>query len=110
MSQFIRNLFRSFKQPVNPQKRFLSTSPRMSSSATAAILYAATISTSSLTGAVPEEAKEKRHHLKDGKGFTNPWESWRTFSAPSILKAMAWHVLSLGTMCEANFVKAQNFR
>ncbi|KAL9130416.1 MAG: hypothetical protein Q9217_001383 [Psora testacea] len=45
----------------------------MSSSATSASLYAATISQSSITGAVPEEAKEKRHHLKDGKGFTNPW-------------------------------------
>ena len=45
----------------------------MSSSATAASLYAATISSATITGAVPEEAKEKRHHLKDGKGFTNPW-------------------------------------
>ncbi|KAI8936808.1 hypothetical protein NX059_006048 [Plenodomus lindquistii] len=24
----------------------------------------------------PEEAKEKRHHLKGGKGFTNPWDSY----------------------------------
>jgi len=45
----------------------------MSNSGIAASLYAATISPASLTGAVPEEAKEKRHHLKDGKGFTNPW-------------------------------------
>lgn len=99
MRQFIRNLFRSFKQPINQQNRTFSTSPRMSNSATAAILYAATISTSSLAGAVPEEAKDKRHHLKDGKGFTNPWESWRTFSAPGILKAMAWHVQFPGIMC-----------
>lgn len=45
----------------------------MSSSGTAASLYAATISPASITGAEPEEAKDKRHHLKDGKGFTNPW-------------------------------------
>ncbi|KAF2852803.1 Metallo-hydrolase/oxidoreductase [Plenodomus tracheiphilus IPT5] len=24
----------------------------------------------------PEEAKEKRHHLNGGKGFTNPWDSY----------------------------------
>ncbi|MCJ1282570.1 hypothetical protein MMC26_001894 [Xylographa opegraphella] len=62
----------------------------MSTAGTAAALYAATISMSSMTGAVPEEAKEKAHHLKDGKGFTNPWDSWRDFSAPSIMKALIW--------------------
>ena len=45
----------------------------MSGSGTAASLYAATISQASVIGAEPEEAKDKRHHLKDGKGFTNPW-------------------------------------
>ena len=62
----------------------------MSSSATAAALYAATISTSQIAGAVPEEAKEKRHHLKDGKGFTNPWDSWKNMSGPAIGGAMIW--------------------
>ncbi|KAI9810888.1 MAG: hypothetical protein M1827_005747 [Pycnora praestabilis] len=60
----------------------------MSSSATAAALYAATISPASITGAVPEEAKELRHHLKDGKGFDNPWESWRNMAGPKIGWAM----------------------
>ena len=45
----------------------------MSGSGTAAALYAATISAASITAATPEAAGEKRHHLKDGKGFTNPW-------------------------------------
>ena len=45
----------------------------MSGSGTAASLYVATISPSSILGAVPEEAQDKKHHLKDGKGFTNPW-------------------------------------
>ena len=45
----------------------------MSGSGIAASLYAATISQASVMGAEPEEAKDKRHHLKDGKGFTNPW-------------------------------------
>ncbi|KAI9875588.1 MAG: hypothetical protein M1830_008227 [Pleopsidium flavum] len=60
----------------------------MSSSATAAALYAATISSSSTIGAVPDEAKDKKHHLKDGKGFTNPWESWREMTGLSILRAI----------------------
>lgn len=108
MRQFVRNLFRSFKKPVKPQKRSFSTSPTMSGSATAAILYATTISTSSITGAVPEEAKEKRHHLKDGKGFTNPWDSWRDFSAPGIIKAMIWHGQFPGMRSWTNFFKAQS--
>ncbi|MCJ1396915.1 hypothetical protein MMC11_000106 [Xylographa trunciseda] len=62
----------------------------MSTAGTAAALYAATISPSSMTGAVPEEAKEKAHHLKDDKGFTNPWDSWREFSGPGIMKALIW--------------------
>ena len=61
----------------------------MSGSGTAAVLYAATISNASITGAVPEESKERRHHLKDGKGFTNPWDSWKEMSGPSIMRAMA---------------------
>ena len=92
MRSFIRNFFRSLRKPRNPQQRTFSNSPKMSSSVTSAILYAATISTASITGAVPEEAKEKRHHLKNGKGFDNPWESWRSLTAPSILKAMVWYV------------------
>ena len=63
----------------------------MSTAGTAAALYAATVSMSTMTGAVPEEAREKAHHLKDGKGFTNPWESWREISAPGIMKAMIWY-------------------
>ncbi|KAL8989414.1 MAG: hypothetical protein Q9177_001700 [Variospora cf. flavescens] len=60
----------------------------MSSSGTAALLYAA-VSPASVTGAVPEEAKDKRHHLKDGKGFTNPWDSWIEMGGFSIGWAMA---------------------
>lgn len=65
----------------------------MSSSATAAALYAATISSSALSGAVPEDAKDKKHHLKDGKGFTNPWESWREMGGFGILKALIMYEL-----------------
>lgn len=60
----------------------------MSASMTAAALYAATVSSSAVTSATPEEAKDKRHHLKDGKGFTNPWDSWKPLSGPQIGKTM----------------------
>ena len=60
----------------------------MASSATAVAVYAATISMSPVEGAVPEETRERRHHLKGGKGFTNPWDSWRELTAPGIMKAL----------------------
>lgn len=65
----------------------------MSSSGTAAALYAATVSPASITGAVPEDAKGKQHHLKDGKGFTNPWDSWKEMGGFSIGWAMIKYVL-----------------
>ncbi|KAI4170509.1 MAG: hypothetical protein LQ343_004886 [Gyalolechia ehrenbergii] len=61
----------------------------MSSSGTAAALYAATVSPASVTGAVPEDAKGRQHHLKDGKGFTNPWDSWKEMGGFAIGWAMA---------------------
>ena len=72
MQAFLRRFFRLPKKPSSSRIAF-STSHRMSGSGTAASLYAAIISPASVSGAEPEEAKEKRHHLKDGKGFTNPW-------------------------------------
>lgn len=29
--------------------------------------------------AVPDDAHEKKHHVKPGKEFTNPWDSYRDF-------------------------------
>ncbi|MCJ1352527.1 MAG: hypothetical protein MMC33_002511 [Icmadophila ericetorum] len=66
----------------------------MSSSATSAVLYAASISMTSTTSAVPEEAKELKHHLKDGKGFRNPWDSWKEQTSPQIMKALVWRRFS----------------
>ena len=63
----------------------------MSSASTAAALYAATVSSASITGAVPEDAKDRVHHLKNGKGFTNPWDSWREFRPWDIMKALIWY-------------------
>ncbi|KAK5140559.1 hypothetical protein LTR04_002948 [Oleoguttula sp. CCFEE 6159] len=58
----------------------------MSSGSVSAALYAAVTSPSQAAGAVPEEAKELRHHLKNGKGFVNPWESYR--------ESTAWQIIS----------------
>jgi len=62
----------------------------MSAGSTSAALYAAVVSSSQVTGAVPEEAKELRHHLKDDKGFMNPWDSYREMSAFRIIRALLW--------------------
>ena len=63
----------------------------MSSASAAAALYAATVSSASITGAVPEDIEGKAHHLKNGKGFTNPWDSWRDFRPWDIMKALVWY-------------------
>jgi len=72
----------------NSPHRNLHNAPRMSGAATAAALYAATISPAAITGAAPEDAKDKAHHLKDGKGFTNPWDSWKEMSGWAIGRAL----------------------
>ena len=56
-----------------PPRRHPTRLTTMSSSTTAASLYAATISQATITGATPEDAKDRKHHLKNGHGFTNPW-------------------------------------
>jgi N-acyl-phosphatidylethanolamine-hydrolysing phospholipase D len=62
----------------------------MSSGMTAAALYACTMTSPTALGAVPEDAEAKAHHLKDGVGFKNPWNSWKDMNTSEILKAMIW--------------------
>lgn len=45
-------------------------------------------------GAVPEDTEAKKHHLKDGKGFINPWDSWKDFNGPKIGAMMMWRTLT----------------
>lgn len=55
-----------------------TTTVKMSSMGGASIgagLYAV-VSSPAQIGTQPEEAKERQHHLKNGKGFTNPWDSY----------------------------------
>jgi hypothetical protein len=94
----MRSFFRHFlrRRPsrrVNePAQKQTATQRTMSSGMTMAAVYALTLTSPTALGAVPEEAAEKAHHLKDGKGFTNPWESWREFNAPQLIRKMIWWV------------------
>ena len=66
----------------------------MEGSATSAALAALVTSPTQATGAVPEEAQELRHHAKEGKGFINPWESYRDFSGPKIGGQILWRMIT----------------
>lgn len=74
---------------------FSAQTPRMSSSGALTALFTATVSESPRRGVEPEDAKGKRHHLKNGAGFTNPWPSWKEMDVPKILWAMIKCVLEL---------------
>lgn len=64
----------------------------MSSSGAITAMLTATIAQTPRPGAEPEEAKERRHHLKDGKGFTNPWDSWQEFHVPQLVWTLLKYV------------------
>ncbi|KAI9729431.1 MAG: hypothetical protein M1834_006812 [Cirrosporium novae-zelandiae] len=61
----------------------------MSSPSTSAMLYSATVNPTAIFGAVPDDAKDKKHHLKDHKGFTNPWNSFGKAEADAVPLKMA---------------------
>ncbi|KAJ4305396.1 hypothetical protein N0V90_000927 [Kalmusia sp. IMI 367209] len=56
-------------------------------------LYAV-VSNPAQIGARPEDADEKRHHLKGGKGFVNPWDSFRDFVGWQMGLKLLWRKLS----------------
>ncbi|KAI9690006.1 MAG: hypothetical protein M1822_009888 [Bathelium mastoideum] len=66
----------------------------MSSASTSVALYAAVTSPLQAAGAKPEEAKELRHHLQDGKGYTNPWDSFHDRTAGEFIRSMLWRRVS----------------
>ncbi len=93
MRSLLRSLFRRGPATQNPERRQIAQVRAMTGSMTVMTLYACTMSSPTALGAVPEDAEAKAHHLKDGKGFTNPWESWREFSGPGILGKLIWYFL-----------------
>ncbi|KAG4414539.1 hypothetical protein IFR04_012340 [Cadophora malorum] len=62
----------------------------MSGGMTAAVIYAASVSSPKALGAVPEDSATKAHHAKDGKGFVNPWPSWVDFNPVTIGGTLIW--------------------
>jgi hypothetical protein len=70
----------------------ISTTVKMSTAggvgaAASAALYAV-VSNPAQVAAVPEDAQAKAHHLKNGKGFRNPWDSFTEITAPKIMWGM----------------------
>lgn len=61
----------------------------MSGAGIAAGLYAV-VSNPTQVAAEPEDAKDKAHHLKNGKGFTNPWDSYVENSAFFVFRTLLW--------------------
>jgi len=53
------------------------------------VMYA-TMTAPAALSAVPEETKDKAHHLKDGKGFRNPWDSCVEQNPLKVTTGMAW--------------------
>ncbi|KAL5373066.1 hypothetical protein PMIN02_012499 [Paraphaeosphaeria minitans] len=61
--------------------------------AAAAAMYVV-VSTPAVAGARPEDADAKAHHLEDGKGFINPWDSFRDFVGWKMGLRLLWRKLS----------------
>lgn len=53
-------------------------------------LFQATITNPAQVQGKPEDAAELRHHLKGGKGFCNPWESFRDENLTFFLRHIFW--------------------
>lgn len=69
--------------------RPFSSTVKMSATSSAAALYAAVVSTTQPGSAVPEDVKELKHHVKGGKEYTNPWDSYADQSPLKVVWAMA---------------------
>jgi len=100
---FIRNLVRpslrqvgAYRLAIVIQTAQLHSSGRMSSP-----IFEAIISATPATGSsVPANASDLAHHNKNGKGFINPWSSWRDQNGPAILFEMIMYVTWRSAMQE----------
>ena len=66
----------------------MTNKSKVSGGTLAAALYAGTLSAPATLGAAPEDAERKAHHNKSGKGFVNPWDSWKSRTGRQIVWAM----------------------
>ncbi|KAF5848645.1 hypothetical protein GGP41_009724 [Bipolaris sorokiniana] len=99
--QVNRPRFTQYQRKARSYQCFLqtpqfSTTIKMSSIGGAAIgagLYAA-VSNPAQIAATPEDAADKRHHLKNGKGFTNPWDSYVEATPWQLLTGLGWRKIT----------------
>ena len=70
-------------------------STAMNPSDSTSSLLSAIVSNPKSSAAVPDHSSEKAHHAKDGKGFVNPWPSYREMAGFAIMKAIIWCACSL---------------
>ncbi|KAK5125762.1 hypothetical protein LTR85_012038 [Meristemomyces frigidus] len=57
-------------------------------------LLSAVVSAPSTASAQPADVSAKAHHNKNGKGFINPWPSYKDWSGPSIMLKIIWRRLT----------------
>lgn len=76
------------------QKPHFTTTIKMSSIGGAGIGagFYAVVSSPAQMVSQPEGTEDKAHHLQDGKGFTNPWDSYVQASTFQVLKTLFWSV------------------
>jgi N-acyl-phosphatidylethanolamine-hydrolysing phospholipase D len=74
-----------------------STTAKMSSIGGAGIVASlyAVVSNPVQTAAAPEDVGAKAHHLKSGKGFVNPWDSYVETTPWQFMKQIFWYVGAL---------------
>jgi hypothetical protein len=67
----------------------------MSNTVGSSALYTVAVSEPSKASGVPEDAKELKHHCQDGKGFKNPWDSWKEFNYGAVVVLLWYTTLDL---------------
>jgi hypothetical protein len=84
-----------YRRRSAPRPLKFSKTAKMSSigggvAASTAGLYGALVTNPTQIGAKPEEADELKHHLQNGKGFKNPWDSFQDIVVWRFLWNMFW--------------------
>lgn len=72
------------------QRLQFHTSNKMESQLTSAALYTTISLLTPGAGDVPKDTKDLKHHVKSGKGFLNPWDSYIEQTGPQIGGALLW--------------------
>ncbi|KAH9844808.1 Beta-lactamase superfamily domain [Teratosphaeria destructans] len=57
-------------------------------------MLSAVVGSPAIASATPSDVTEKAHHNKHGKGFINPWDSYKDWKPMDIMGKMIWQRLS----------------